>query len=79
MKKNEEILDNIEFMEEHGRKDGENISVDRGMSLFAIVGTFEIPYEDELDYERFNKIKVLPVRYSKDTPFHKKNGGGKIE
>ena len=76
--KNKEISDNIESMKEYRRKDRENISVDRGLSLFAIIGTFEIPYEDEFDYERFNKIEVLPDKYSKDTPFYKKWGQDRI-
>ena len=70
--------DNIELMKEYGRKDRENISIDRGMSIFVMVGTFEIPYEDELDYERFNETQVLPDKYSKGTPFYKKWGQDRI-
>ena len=71
-------IDDIELMKEYGRKDRENISVDRGMSIFVMIGKFEIPYEDELDYERFNETQALPDKYLKDTPFYKKWGQDRI-
>lgn len=69
-----EVSEEFAYMLEHGRKDKENISVDRGMALFVMVGRFEILYEDELDYDKFDEIKILPDKYSKDAPFYKKMG-----
>lgn len=73
-----EVSEEFAYMLEHGRKDKENISVDRGMALFVMVGRFEILYEDELDYDKFDEIKILPDKYSKDAPFYKKWGKNRI-
>ncbi len=69
-----EVSEEFAYMLEHGRKDKENISVDRGMALFVMVGRFEILYEDELDYDKFDEIKYYQINIQKMLLFIKKMG-----
>jgi hypothetical protein len=55
-----------------------NISVEKGRALFIKVGTFEIPYESELDYKRFREMKPLSDKYTKETPYYDRWGKDKI-
>ena len=55
-----------------------NISVEKGMALFVKVGTFEVPYETELDYKRFRETKPLLDKYTKETPYYDRWGKDKI-
>ncbi len=76
--KHKEFRDYVEFMNKNGRKDFENISCDRGFSIFVRIGKFDISYEDELDYKKFDLIEKLPDKYSENNPFYKHWGKDKI-
>ncbi|WP_353095319.1 M56 family metallopeptidase [Tissierella praeacuta] len=74
-----ERIEKVKLSENERRKNMENISIDKGRGFFLITGIFEIPYIDELDYNRFNRLEIFPEKYSEETPFYENWGEDKIE